>query len=157
MAHENDRIQCLLAQTGGLRLLLPAAAVAEVLAQATVESVVDAPDWLLGQVRWREGQAPLVSFAHLGEQDGEEPAVSGRVVVFKALGGNGKLPAIALSVSAFPRLMTITRDSLLADASEEPLPPGALMRALLGDEAVLLPDLDGIESRVAAALPVAGK
>ena len=44
------------------------------------------------------------------------------------------------------------RDGLLADATEEELPPGVQMRVLLGDEAALLPDLETIEAMITDAL-----
>jgi chemosensory pili system protein ChpC len=57
-----------------------------------------------------------------------------------------------LLTQSFPRLVSVPRDGLLADATEEQLPAGVRMRVLLGDEAALLPDLESIEAMIADAL-----
>ncbi len=69
-------------------------------------------------------------------------------MVLKALGGNAALPYFALLTVSFPQLISVPRDGLLADASEEALPQGVHMRVLLGEQSALLPDLDAIETMV---------
>ncbi|HQY49033.1 MAG TPA: chemotaxis protein CheW, partial [Thermomonas sp.] len=54
-------IRGVLIQVAQARLLLPNATIAEVLSFAPPEPVADAPDWLLGRIRWRGWQLPLVS------------------------------------------------------------------------------------------------
>ena len=44
------------------RLLLPNASVAEVITFSEPEPVGNAPDWMLGQIRWRGWRLPLLSF-----------------------------------------------------------------------------------------------
>src|SRR5688500_4090624 len=51
-----DDIRGVLIQVTGARLLMPNAAIAEVLSYADPEPVEGTPDWLLGQVRWRGWQ-----------------------------------------------------------------------------------------------------
>ena len=58
-------IRGVLIQIEGARLLLPNATIAEVLSYADPEPVENAPDWLLGRIRWRGWQLPLVSFARI--------------------------------------------------------------------------------------------
>src|SRR3546814_15165996 len=62
---QNDSVQDIrgvLIQVGGARLLLPNATISEVLSYADPEPVENAPEWLLGRIRWRGWQLPLVSF-----------------------------------------------------------------------------------------------
>ena len=153
MAYNKDEIRSVLVQSSAGRLLLPNANVAEVLTGAQCEALDNAPEWLLGRIEWHGWQVPLVSFARLVGL-AEDPAQAGgnRVLVLKALGGNAELPYFALLAQGFPRLATVLRDSLLADATEEDLPEGVQMRVLLGEEAALLPDLDVLESMIGQAL-----
>ena len=58
-------IRGVLIQVAGARLLLPNATIAEVLSFADPEPVANAPDWLLGRIRWRGWQLPLLAFARL--------------------------------------------------------------------------------------------
>lgn len=152
MAYNNsDEIRGVMIQAGRERLLLPNATVAEVLARVTVEPLDGTPDWLPGHVGWHGWDVPLVDFARLAGL-GEDPAGRTRVVVLKALGGDEGLPYFALQTASFPQLVSVPRDSLLADASEDDLPRGVQMRVLLGEQGALLPDLEGIERLVVDAL-----
>jgi chemosensory pili system protein ChpC len=126
--------------------------VAEVLARVPVESIADAPAWLPGQILWHGWQVPLVSFARLTGHGQETVVASSKIVVLKALGGGEAMPYFALLTQSFPRLISVPRDGLLADATEEELPAGVQMRVLLGDEAALLPDLGSIEAMISEAL-----
>lgn len=152
MAHSSDEIRGVLLQAGEERVLLPNATVAEVLARAPVEVIADAPDWLSGQIIWHGWQVPLVNFARLAGMTEDAVASSSKIVVLKALGGSEAMPYFALLTQSFPRLISVPRDGLLADATEEALPNGVQMRVLLGDEEALLPDLEKIESMIADAL-----
>jgi chemosensory pili system protein ChpC len=152
MASYNDENRGVLVQVAEERLLLPNATVAEVLARVPVESIADAPAWLPGQILWHGWQVPLVSFAQLTGLGQESVVASSKIVVLKALGGSKAMPYFALLTQSFPRLVSVPRDGLLADATEEQLPAGVRMRVLLGDEAALLPDLESIEAMLGDAL-----
>ena len=144
----NDEIRGVLIQAGEERVLLPNATVAEVMSRVAVEPVVDAPRWLVGQIAWHGWKVPLLSFARLSGLGEEPTAVNNKIVVLKALGGNAVLPYFALLTVSFPQLISVPRDGLLADASEDALPQGVHMRVLLGEQSALLPDLDAIEAMV---------
>ena len=152
MASSNDEIRGVLVQAGEERMLLPNATVAEVLARVPVEPIADVPAWLQGNILWHGRQVPLVSFAQLTGMGSESVAANSKIVVLKSLSGSEAMPYFALLTQSFPRLISVPRDGLLADATEEDLPPGVQMRVLLGDEAALLPDLESIEVMIADAL-----
>lgn len=139
--------------TGG-RLLLPNANIAEIITFAEPEPVADAPDWVLGRLRWRGWRLPLVSFARLAGFAREEGELGAKVAVLRALGGNPRLPYFTLLTQGFPRLTTVSSDALVR-ADEGELPPGALMRVLLRDEYSFIPDLIDIEQRLAEVLKIA--
>jgi len=151
-------IRGVLIQVEGARLLLPNATIAEVLSFADPEPLEDAPHWLLGRIRWRGWQLPLASFSRLTGIAEESGGLGSKVVVLKALGGHAHLPYLALLTKGFPRLVTVSRDALVADAGEgdgddaSPLPPGVLMRVQLNDEQALLPDVDAIEGAIREVL-----
>lgn len=155
MAHSNDEIRGVLLQAGEERVLLPNATVAEVLARVPVEPIADAPVWLAGNIRWHGWEVPLLSFAQLTGLGDESLAANSKMVVLKSLSGSESLPYFALLTQSFPRLVSVPRDGLLADATEEQLPAGVSMRVLLGDEGALLPDLEAIEVMLIEALAAA--
>lgn len=145
-------IRGVLISVSGGRLLLPNASVAEVITFAEPEQVAEAPPWLLGRVRWRGWRLPVLSFARLaGLSDSEDGQLGSKVVVIKALGGNQRLPFFALLTQGFPRLVTVSRERLLAESASD-CPLGVLQRVMLNEDAALIPDLDTIEMLVSKAL-----
>ena len=146
-------IRGVLIQIEGARLLLPNATIAEVLSFADPEPVADAPDWLLGRIRWRGWQLPLIAFARIAGLADEQGGLGSKVIVLKALGGDAKLPHFALLTQGFPRLVTVSRDTLsIDDSTSDTLPKGVQTRVLLNEDVALVPDLAQIERLIGEAL-----
>jgi chemosensory pili system protein ChpC len=147
-------IRGVLIQVAGGRLLLPNATIAEVLSYADPEPVADTPDWLLGRIRWRGWQLPLIAFSRLSGIADERGGLGSKVVVLKALGGDAKAPYFAILTQGFPRLVTVSQDTVVADAhdEDEALPNGVQGRVLLNEDPALLPDLERVESMILDAL-----
>ena len=146
-------IRGVLIQIEGARLLLPNATIAEVLSYADPEPVENAPDWLLGRIRWRGWQLPLVAFARIAGLAQERGGLGSKVVVLKAMGGDAKLPHFALLTQGFPRLVTVSHDALVLDTgNSEALSNGVQARVLLNDDAALIPDIDSVEASLREAL-----
>jgi chemosensory pili system protein ChpC len=148
----ND-IRGVLIQIAGGQLLLPNAATVEVLSYAEPEPIEHAPEWMLGQIRWRGWRVPLISFARIAGTHTEGAGVGTKVIVIKALGGDPKLPYFALVAQGFPRLVTITRDNLIVDSEHmETLPEGIRLRVMFNNDVALVPDLDTAEKMIVEVL-----
>ncbi len=145
-------IRGVLIQLAGARLLLPNAAIAEVLSYAPPEPVEAAPDWLLGKMRWRGWQLPLVAFAELAGVGKEPAGLGSKVVVLKALGGNAKAPYFAILSQGFPRLVTVSQDGLVPDTDSAELPLGVQSRVMMNEDTAFVPDLGAVESMITDAL-----
>ena len=148
-------IRGVLIQVAEARLLLPNATIAEVLSYAAPDPVADAPDWLLGRIRWRGWQLPLVSFSRFAGLAEEQGGLGSKVIVLKALGGNPKRPYFALLTQGFPQLVTVTESSLATLDDDGELPAGVLARVRLGENDAVVPDLVALEQRLHAALAAA--
>ena len=148
-------IRGVLIQVAEARLLLPNATIAEVLSYAAPDPVADAPDWLLGRIRWRGWQLPLVSFSRFAGLAEEQGGLGSKVIVLKALGGNPKRPYFALLTQGFPRLVTVTEATLAMLDDDGELPAGVLARVRLGENDAVVPDLAALEQRLHAALAAA--
>jgi len=147
-------IRGVLIQVADARLLLPNATIAEVLSYADPEPVADAPDWLLGRIRWRGWQLPLIAFSRFTGIAEEHGGLGSKVIVLKALGGDAKRPFFAVLTQGFPRLVTVTEGALTA-ADEAGVPEGVLARVRLNEDDALLPDLAMLEMRIGEALDAA--
>jgi chemosensory pili system protein ChpC len=149
----SDDIRGVLIQIAGARLLLPNATIAEVLSYADPEPVEGAPDWLLGRIRWRGWQLPLVAFSRLAGIAAEKGGLGSKVLVVKAFGGNPKFPYFALLTQGFPRLVTVSRPALVAvDRGGAELAETVLAEVMLNEDHALLPDIERIESLLGEAL-----
>lgn len=147
-----DDIRGVLIQVAGARLLMPNAAIAEVLSYADPDPVEGTPDWLLGQVRWRGWQLPLVAFSRLTGIAEEKPGLGNKMIVLKAFGGRGKVPFFAVLTQGFPRLVTVSRAALVAVDAGGELPAGVLGRVELNDDPALVPDVGRLEAMIDEAL-----
>ena len=134
------------------RVLLPNATVAEVITLANVEKIPNAPEWILGRLSWRGWRLPLFSFPILTGQVADETYTNARVAVLKALSGNAKMPFLALLAQGFPRLTTVTPDSLIPTGDENAHPLGIRAEVLVRDDRAVIPDLGLIEGMVADAV-----
>lgn len=127
-------------------LLLPNTAVAELVPYRNVQAAQNSPAWLLGQIPWRDLSLPLLSF-EAASSDAAVSTDSARVVIINALGGRAKFRFFALVIQGIPRSVRI--DPSLARVSQEPLLPLELDAVSLDGEIAKIPDLAGLEQKLA--------
>lgn len=149
-SQQND-IRGVLIAVARARLLLPNATIAEVLSFAPPSPVEGAPDWLLGRIRWRGWELPLIAFSRMADIAPEAGGLGSKVVVLKALGGDSKTPYFAILTQGFQRLVTVSPDRLRHDPVEF-LPPGVHARVWLNEDEAYVPDLEAIEVLIGNAL-----
>jgi len=144
-----NSLSVVLTSIHGVQLLLPSAAVAEIIEyQATQSSEDDQPTWYLGQLAWRGLQIPLVSLEGMNHDAFFTQSRGLKIVVVHSLLSNSKLPHWAFVVMETPRMMRIERERL--HSSEESTDDNriAAMWAQLDETQVLLPDLQVIEEQL---------
>lgn len=151
MNAQRDIRGVLITVTNG-RLLLPNANVAEVITFSEPEAVDNAPEWLLGRVRWRGWRLPLISFSRMAGWSQEDGHLGAKVAVLKALGGNPKLPFFAVLSQGFPRLVTVNATTLVQSHDMKELPLGVHSRVTLNDDPASVPDLMSLELLIQKAM-----
>ncbi len=128
-------------------LLLPNVAVAELIPYRAPQTSEGMPSWFLGQVAWRDLRLPLLSFE--AASDGQASLSPGsRVAVINALGGRPTVKFIAVLVQGIPRSIKVGPELGRADV---PLSPLELEAVMLGDAVLRIPDLIGLEQKLADA------
>lgn len=147
---QND-IRGVLIAVARARLLLPNATIAEVLSFAPPSPVEGAPDWLLGRIRWRGWELPLIAFSRMADIAPETGGLGSKVVVLKALSGDPKSPYFAILTQGFPRLVTVSPDRLLHEPDPQ-LPAGVHARVWLNEDEAYIPDLEAIEVLIGNAI-----
>ena len=134
------------------RILLPNANVTEIITLGEPEPIENSPPWLLGRTRWRGWRVPLISFSMLAGLAPREGSVKVKVTVLKALGGNPKLPYLAVVAQGFPRLTTISSETLVTTDADEERAPGVAYTVMVRDDPAIVPDLIGIERMISEAI-----
>lgn len=137
--------------SGRADLLLPNAAVAEVITYQEPAPYPGAPPWLLGSVAWHERRVPVVSLAAAdGVPAPETRGARARVVVCFTPNGNQRLPYVGILAVAPPRLARFVERELEPDA---PVENQFVEHALLfAGQPAWIPDLDAVENGVLDAL-----
>lgn len=136
-------VRCLAIPLVGETLLLPHTAVAEVGAYEAPVAVPNGPTWLLGLVRWRGLNVPLVGFERLLESEASDrPA---RLVVFNTLNGNARLPFIAVPADAIPRLVIAGEGRVETIQKRAEDGPAVLQRVKIEESTFIIPDFDALE------------
>jgi len=133
------------------RLLVPRGCVAEVIGYQAPQEMTGAPPWHLGIIKWNGRSVPLVSFEGCAGGDVPPPTSRSRVVVLNALPETLAGGAMAILSQGFPQLVRISPEFVKRDATREfPDDSPVLCQIQLLDERPLVPDLDRLESMIAA-------
>lgn len=127
-------------------LVLPNTAIAELVAYRQVQAAENSPNWLLGQIRWRDLNLPLLSFG-AASNDAAVVTERARVVIVNAIGGRPKFRFFALLIQGIPRSVRIETD-LLSEQSEMLLPL-ELDAVIIDGEIAKIPDLAALEQKLA--------
>lgn len=145
-------VDSLFVPLSGRSLLVPMAAVAEVVQQIDCQLDDHQPPWLQGWIDWRTQRIPLLSFESLvGDGQvalGDRPMA---LVLYRIL-PDGLSNFYALQIQDFPHLIRLADDDLLEQVSLPELSPYALMMVAVSEQQALIPDLDKLEQLLAEVL-----
>jgi len=126
-------------------MLLPNAAVAEIIGYQDPAAVENGPDWLLGLMSWRGISLPLVSLEAMRGGEPPQRADRARIAVMNSVTGNQDLQFYAVVLRGIPGLVRATQDAVLPGPDSEARPEGVLCHALVNGEPAMIPDLDAVE------------
>ena len=143
-------ISAILLPVTGQLLVVPSAMVAEIIKRRDLQQPPDAPDWLLGHVKWHHERVPVISFESLNEDAIADPGSGSRIVIFAALAEPEQLSVrhYALLTRGVPNLLRLTPDDL-HEVDGLPMGPAERMKLRVHGQAGALPDFDFIERQVA--------
>ena len=130
-------------------LVLPNAAVAEIIPYEPLRRVQDTPDWFLGFLSWRGIQVPVASFEMLTVERASFSLVSvasANLVIVRALGTLSEFSYMAIVAQTLPRLLRVGADELIA--TDDVPQRTEMIKARLGEDLVSIPDLDFIASEI---------
>lgn len=141
----------LLIPTQASQILLPSAAVLEVLPYVAPKSYPDAGDWFLGTLNWQGDEIAVISFDTLTQGIAPDPGSRARIAALKPIGQHSELQHYGILIESVPRMVTLQERMLVAVKSDTP-PRGILSRAKVAGQSVCIPDLETIEKDIVDVL-----
>jgi len=129
-------------------LIVPSVVVAEIIKRRELERPADAPDWLLGHLKWREQVVPVLSFETLNGDAISEQDSGSRIVIFSALAEQLPVPHYALLTRGVPNLLRLTAE-VVQPFDSAMLGPAERMKVQVYGLQGAIPDFDYIERHVA--------
>lgn len=143
-----EAVHCLLIPIFGESLLLPNAAVAEVVAYTDSEPATNAPDWFLGHMKWRDLRIPLISFEAATGGKLAPLQKHSRIAVLNTLNQNKQLSHFGIVTQGIPHLQVVQEKQLSRDESPSDPKNSIADYVVLNGETVLVPNLDDLEKRL---------
>jgi len=139
-------------------LLVPNVAIAEVINYQPLDLIHDGPDWLLGCLRWREQELPVISVERLFGFNLPQGERGSRISVFNSVLPDSVLPFYAVVTADIPRLFSADEDALGGSMlGDRELPDAVADCVRIGNEEALVPDLESIQVLVGKAWAAVGK
>lgn len=123
MADNLEQIKCVLLATNIDKVVLPNAAIAEIVPVRNLINVANKPKWLLGYLDWRGQSIPLVSFELIGGV--RMPSLASqevKAVVVYTISDDRKFNFMAFLVQGVPQAVSVVPTDVIADSlpSEHP-------------------------------------
>lgn len=142
----SEQIYAVLMALDGDTLLLPNAAVVEVISRDSVKPVEGAPAWMIGNYEINGRRVPVVSFEALNGGQRPQDARRARVVVLHSFGKHLEAHALGVLTQGYPHLVTLNRNAMkpspLRDTDRNDL---VLSRTRIASQDAVIPDLETIE------------
>jgi len=135
-----------------VNLLVPNVAIAEVISYQPLDLIHDGPDWLLGCLRWREQEVPVVSAERLCGFNLPQGERGSRISVLNSIIPGADLSFYAIVTAGIPRLFSADEDALGSSVlGDRGLPNTVADCVRIGNEEALIPDLEAMQTMVGKA------
>jgi chemosensory pili system protein ChpC len=146
MVNTAEAVRSLFIPADGVNLVLPNAAVAEIIPYHAPERADNAPAWQLGRINWRDQNIPVISFeAASGHEAPEQAGRRARYAILNAITGDKTLRFYAIQTRDIPHLLNLKADGILPDDSHRKPRGAVLSHVTIGGQAAVIPDLDVLE------------
>lgn len=144
-----ESVRSLLLPLENTNLLVPNVAIAEVLNYQPLDLVEGGPDWLLGRLRWRDQDLPVISIERLCGYSLPRGERGSRISILNSVNAETNLPFFAMVTAGIPRLFNADADALADSiAAARTLPDTVADCVQIDREEALIPNLSVIQALV---------
>ena len=148
-----DELYAVLVSLTGDTLLLPNAAVAEVVSpERMVRGGPEAPEWLAGRVPYNNRQIPVVRFEVLNGAGRPDDSRRTRLAILHTVSGVVRAGQYAIVCQGYPHLVTLNRTAIRAEPRvSTDRDEMVLSRVSIANTNALIPNLESIEAAIGQA------
>ena len=155
MAVDTQLIKCVILTLRKENVLVPNALVAEIISVKDIEDAGESPRWLLGNMKWRGADVPLLSFEAAGGEDISKVNLNTQAVVLYAVGKGSEIaenPYIGLVMSGVPHVSRFTKEQIKTDNEALDDHPMIAQKVRINGASVSILDVDAMVSMIAEAV-----
>ncbi len=151
MAVDTQLIKCVILTLRKENVLVPNALVAEIISVKDIEEIDDAPRWLLGNMKWRGADVPLLSFEAAGGENINKVNLNTQAVVLYAVGKGevSEKPYLGLVMSGVPHVSRFSKEQIVTDNDGLEDHPMIAQKVRINGASVSILDVDAMVSMVA--------
>jgi chemosensory pili system protein ChpC len=145
-----QQVKCILLTLRTENVVVPNAAVAEIVSLREIHKIRNAPKWLLGKMSWRGIEIPLVSFEAAAEGAGTGMGATQAAVLY-LINKENKLsyPYAGLAISGVPNVSQFSREQINEDLREARAShPMVAQRIRINGAAASILDIDAIGTMI---------
>ncbi len=144
-----ESVRSLWVPLDGVNLLLPNVAIAEVVNYQPLDTLPSGPDWLLGALRWRDQQLPIISMERLCGFNLPQSERGARISVLNSVQADSDMPFYAIVTAGIPRLFSADEEALGPSLMAANNLPGTVADCVqIGSEQALIPNLEVVQTVV---------
>jgi len=148
MTELSGQVKCVLLTVNEGLLVLPNAAIAEIVPIRNIINVANKPDWMLGYLDWRGNSVPLVSFESLGGV--RMPSLASgsvKAAVMYSVSDDKAFPFMSILVQGAPKVVNVDATNVIAN-KEEVHHPAVDQKVMLQDTDASIVDLEKLEQLI---------
>ncbi len=140
-----DQIKCVVLKINGDQLLMPNAAIAEIVPIRNIINVANKPGWMLGYLDWRGNSVPLVSFEALGGVRMPSLATGNvKAAVLFSVGEDKNFPFVSILMQDAPTVVNVKSSDLVTN-KDEITHPAIDSKVMMADGNYSVMDLEKLE------------
>ena len=145
MSEVVDQVKCVVLTVNEDRLVMPNAAIAEIVPIRNIINVANKPGWMLGYLDWRGNSVPLVSFEAIGGV--RMPSLASgdvKAAVVYSISEDKEFPFISFLVQGAPQVVNLVPTDVIEN-KEEIQHPAIEQKVMIKGEMASILDLEKLE------------
>ena len=151
MRGSTQDIKCVILTLRSENVMVPNAAIAEIISARDTLKVENAPGWYVGKMPWRGVEVPLVSYEAAAGYEAKGVNLNTQVAVLYSVSEDAKYPYVGLVISGVPHVSNFSKDQIITDPEsllEADSHPMIAQKTRINGAAVSILDIGEIESMV---------